>query len=67
MPVGRGLVWDHGNTAVNFLCHMSIAALEAYLETLCAFIDNPIMKFKRPNAIVSRKIYLLKGKQLSHK
>lgn len=51
------------STAADFLYGPSLA----YLETLCAFIDNPIMKFKRPNAIVSRKIYLLKGKQLSHK
>lgn len=51
------------STVADFLYGPSLA----YLETLCAFIDNPIMKFKRPNAIVSRKIYLLKGKQLSHK
>lgn len=57
----------HRNMAADFLHCMNITALEAYLETLCAFVDNPIMKFKRPNAIVSRKIYLLKGKQLSHK
>lgn len=57
----------HGSMAVDFLHCTNITALEAYLETLCAFVDNPIMKFKRPNAIVSRKIYLLKGKQLSHK
>lgn len=67
-PLGKG----HGRAlcpsmAVDFLHCTNITALEAYLETLCAFVDNPIMKFKRPNAIVSRKIYLLKGKQLSHK